>query len=140
MIILYLFRSFPPFFTIQPVLPTCEKQLKLWRDLIIGYCIQGNLYHLVPSTFPYFKNESIDRQLSKEGINSVVESLIKAGNAEWEDNLKTSLRIIWKTPEALSGEIYDWARKSALLGQVFTIYELHSGDDEDGHTDSGKYN
>jgi hypothetical protein len=29
--------NFPPFFTIQPVLITREKQLEQWRDLILKY-------------------------------------------------------------------------------------------------------
>ena len=31
------FYNFPPFFTIQPVLETREKQLALWRQLILDY-------------------------------------------------------------------------------------------------------
>ena len=31
------FYNFPPFFTIQPVLATREKQLALWRELILNY-------------------------------------------------------------------------------------------------------
>jgi ESCRT-II complex subunit VPS25 len=128
------FYSFPPFFTLQTVFETREKQLKLWRELVIDYCMVTNSYSVVHSQFPYFRNAAIDRQLDRKGIEAVVESLIKAGNAEWEDGLRTSLRIMWKSPNVLAAEIYAWASTAEILGTVFTIYELHSGED---NQDSG---
>ena len=56
------------------------------------------------------------------------------GNAEWEDSERTSLRIIWKTPEAFAGEVYSWAVRNDLINTVFTVYELHSGEE---YQDSG---
>lgn len=60
---------------------------------------------------------------------------LPTGNAEWEDGNHTSLRIIWKTPEALAGEVYHWALQQEVAGTVFTLYELHSGEE---NQDSGK--
>mmetsp|Transcript_10924 Transcript_10924/g.17793 ORF Transcript_10924/g.17793 Transcript_10924/m.17793 type:complete len:185 (+) Transcript_10924:69-623(+) len=128
------FWSFRPFFTLQPVVSTRDKQLKLWKELILQFCIQNNLHRLIPSSFPYFKNASLDRELSSEGIHAVISYIIRSGNAEWEDSAQTSLRIIWKTPEALAGEIYQWALKEDLIGSVSTVYELHSGEE---NQDSG---
>jgi len=85
---------------------------------------------MVPETFPLFANESIDRRLNKDGISAVVQSLIQHGNAEWADESQTSLHIIWKSAEVISGEVLDWARKNDS-GTIYTIYELHSGDDDD---------
>lgn len=116
------------------MLETREKQLKLWRELIIDYCMFSHSFSIVPTHFPYFKNADIDRQLSAKGIDAVVESLIRAGNAEWEDGLRTNLRIMWKSPAVLAAEIYAWATTSEIVGTVFTIYELHSGED---NQDSG---
>jgi hypothetical protein len=42
---------------------------------------------------------------------------------------------MWKSPEALGNEIYEWAIKVDLLGTVFTIYELYAGDE---YQDSGE--
>eukprot|EP01032_Pedospumella_encystans_P015358 gene15358-17572_t len=128
------FWGFKPFFTIQPVAATREKQLKLWRELILQYCIHNNLHSLVPSSFPFFKNSAIERELSADNVNVVVNYIIKSGNAEWEDHNHTSLRIIWKTPEALAGEVYQWALQQEVAGTVFTLYELHSGEE---NQDSG---
>lgn len=85
---------------------------------------------MVPETFPLFTNEKIDRKLNKAGIDAVVQSLIQHGNAEWTDSTHTSLHIIWKSAEVISGEVLEWARKNDS-GTVYTIYELHSGDQDD---------
>lgn len=55
-------------------------------------------------------------------------------NAEWDDAAHTVLRIMWKTPEALALDVYEWASKREILGTVYTFYELLSGDE---YTDSG---
>eukprot|EP01034_Spumella_vulgaris_P022106 gene22106-28205_t len=41
---------------------------------------------------------------------------------------------MWKSPQTLAGEVYSWAARTEILGTVFTIYELHSGDE---NQDSG---
>ena len=124
-----LFWGFRPFFSLQPVHSTREKQLKLWRDLIIQYHSHHRNFRMTPSSFELFRNDGIERQLSSEGIAAVIESLIKTGHAEWEDGTHANLRIMWKSPDSLANEIYDWASKSALLGNVLTVYELHAGED-----------
>ena len=35
-----------------------------------------------------------------------------------------------KAPEVLANEIYSWATENDLVGSVSTIYELHSGEDQ----------
>lgn len=132
----------------------------MWRELLLQYCIHSNLHNLIPSTFPYFKNATLGRELNHEGIQAVIAYIIKsgrtlfdhayhkhwtricltvnfAGNAEWEDSNQSSLRIIWKTPEALAGEVYHWAIHQEVVGTVFTLYELHSGEE---NQDSGTVN
>lgn len=71
-ILLFVYR-------LQPVLETREKQLKLWRDLILKYCSATHVYRIVPANFPFFANNSIDRRLGAEGISAVVEFLLQSG-------------------------------------------------------------
>lgn len=121
--------QFPPFFTLQPVLETREKQLKLWRELILTYHEHARLYSMgPPSSFPLFKNEALDRQLSPEGIEAVVASLVAAGEAEWEDAAtRTNLMIFWKTPEALARDIAQWAAQNLTkFDSVVTVAEIHA--------------
>ena len=124
--------QFPPFFTLQPVLETREKQLKLWRELILTYHEHARLYSMgPPSSFPLFKNEALDRQLSPEGIEAVVASLVAAGEAEWEDAAtRSNLLVYWKTPEALARDIASWAaQKLSKFDCVVAVVELHSDED-----------
>jgi hypothetical protein len=116
---------------------------------------------MIPANFPYFENKSIDRKLTQEGVAAVLEYLVEqgelwmlrfnvvivsncslsqcfwyilwiAGNGEWEDTTHTRMRILWKTPEALAGEIFTWASNNGFLENVFTVFELLSGDEYQG--------
>ena len=69
-----LFNLF--FVRLQPVAETREKQLRLWKELIMDYCAKSHIYQINPATFSYFRNEAIDRQLSPEGVKAVIQYLL----------------------------------------------------------------
>jgi len=71
------FYSFKPFFTIQPVLATREKQMGLWRDLILKYHTELRIKTLVVHDCPLWKNPGIGRELDNESIMAVIEDFIK---------------------------------------------------------------
>ena len=58
---------------------TREKQLKLWRELVLQFCIHNNLHNLIPTTFPFFKNVDIHRELNADSIEAVINYIIKSG-------------------------------------------------------------
>jgi len=123
------YYDFPPFFTLQPVAETRIKQLKLWRELVLGYHEHHRLYSMgPPSTFPLFKNDAIDRKLSTEGIDAVVTSLLSSHEAEWEDpSTRSNLMILWRTPESLAREISQWvAQRLTKFDCIMTVEEIHS--------------
>ena len=123
-------------YSIQPVNETKEKQMKLWKELILQYHVANNSYIMIPETFPYFENKTIGRKLKIEHIHEIMNYLITQGNAEWEDASHTRCRIIWKSIEALSGEIYSWVCKNGYINNIFTLFELLSGEE---YQDSGIY-
>jgi ESCRT-II complex subunit VPS25 len=146
------FYSFPPFFTIQPVLATRQKQLGLWTQLIVDYHYSHKLPICVKHECPLWSNPEIQRALSKEDLEVVLDHLVQRGSAEWMDgsedgpsqassstsnNHRTTLRILWRTPQELASDIYRWATTSGQLGSVVTLYELHSGEDSTGQSFSG---
>jgi len=50
------------------------------------------------------------------------------GHGEWEDpDVRTRCRILWRKPEQLASDIYDWAEANGYINSVCTVYELHSG-------------
>lgn len=91
---------------------------------------------MIPNDFPYFHNDEIERRLSTEAINQVVSFMINSGCAEWDDSEHTRLIIMWRRPEVLAGDIYDWAVKNQCIGGVFTVFELYAGED---HRDTSFY-
>lgn len=131
------FYSFPPFFTIQPVLETREKQLALWRELLLNYHTSLKIKTLVVHDCPLWANATIGRQLSPEDTSKVMEDFCKSGHGEWQDDTKTRCRILWRKPEQLASDIYDWAEANGFVGSVCTVYELHSGEDVRGMSFQG---
>ena len=131
------FYSFPPFFTIQPVLETREKQLALWRELILRYHTDLKIKTLVVHDCPLWKNASISRSLTTEEIQVVLQDFVHSGHGEWQDESKTRCRILWRKPEQLASDVYDWATANGYINSVCTVYELHSGEDVHGMSFQG---
>lgn len=123
------YYDFPPFFTLQPVRATREKQLVLWKQLILEFHRTHGQPVLHPFGSPLFENTKISRKMAPEGRVAVVEYLIRCGNGAWEDETKTRCRIMWKKPTEWAAEIYDFAKERGMIGNVFTVYELYAGEE-----------
>mmetsp|Transcript_122071 Transcript_122071/g.352801 ORF Transcript_122071/g.352801 Transcript_122071/m.352801 type:complete len:180 (-) Transcript_122071:954-1493(-) len=121
------FYSFPPFFTIQPVLETREKQLALWRQLILEYHAQQGQPILLVKDCPLWKNPEIQRELAPEDVQVVLKSLVEDGSAEWMND-QQQCRILWKKPPQLAAELYTWAQSSGHIGGILTVYEILNGE------------
>ena len=134
------FYNFPPFFTIQPVLATREKQLALWRELILNYHTHHKIQTLKVYDCPLWKNATIQRQLLPEEIITVAQDFCDAGHGEWlrtTGDTKQAIRILWRKPDQLAVDIYQWAEANGYVGSVVTVYELHSGEDVNGMSFQG---
>ncbi len=77
------FWNFPPFFTLQPVAATREKQLTLWKELILKYHMEKNISTMTLAEFPYFENKRIERRLDSNGITTVMSHLILSGTEQY---------------------------------------------------------
>ncbi|KAH9245965.1 hypothetical protein BASA81_016506 [Batrachochytrium salamandrivorans] len=127
--------DFPPFYTLQPVLATREKQLALWRQVILASVPPSAATAVIDiSLFAKFENAQISRKLDLESRRVVCESVISTGFGEWEDpTTRTLLRVYSKTPEAIAAAVYEFANQAGLVGQeISTFYELHSGESVEG--------
>lgn len=81
---------------------------------------------MIPATFEYFRNDEIDRTLSAEGINAVMEYLVRQGNATWDDRDKSRARIVLKSEATVAAEIYKWVMDNSRPDDdVYTFDELH---------------
>jgi ESCRT-II complex subunit VPS25 len=131
------YYNFPPFFTLQTVQATKQKQLALWRDLILKYYTTNKIKTLIVHDCPLWANASIDRSLNADAIHAILDDFVATGHGEWEDGTNTRLRVLWRKPDQLASDIYDWAVKKGMVGTVCTLYELHSGEDVDGASFEG---
>ncbi|CAG9466461.1 unnamed protein product [Pedinophyceae sp. YPF-701] len=131
------FRSFPPFYTIQPVEQTRERQLAVWRDLVVRFCRAARLFVLTTDESddgPLFQNEAINRKLPASGRVAVLDSLAARGQAHWLDKHKRRCAVFFRPLEELADDLEKWARDMGYSGSVVTFDEISSGP-ETSHTD-----
>ncbi|XP_071482964.1 vacuolar protein-sorting-associated protein 25-like isoform X1 [Diadema antillarum] len=124
--------EFPPFFTLQPNLEVRKKQIQAWCDLLLAYHKHHRIYTLdvkEAASSPLFSNAKLNRKLSAEGIQAVLEDLRVKGNIEWTDKGRTRCLVMWRTPEEWGNLIYRWASNNGMTNTVCTLYELTSGED-----------
>jgi hypothetical protein len=67
-------------------------------------------------------------RLRSPGARDVCQNLVASGHAEWKDEAKTSCFIMWRSPQELASVVYEFVRKNGMVGSVYTVYELHSGE------------
>uniref|UniRef100_A0A8R7PU49 Vacuolar protein sorting-associated protein 25 n=1 Tax=Triticum urartu TaxID=4572 RepID=A0A8R7PU49_TRIUA len=74
------FFNYPPYFTLQPVRETREKQVQLWKELILDYCRSQKMYIIsLEEDFPLFSNPKIERSLSYEAKEVFLAALVSEG-------------------------------------------------------------
>mmetsp|Transcript_27211 Transcript_27211/g.41771 ORF Transcript_27211/g.41771 Transcript_27211/m.41771 type:complete len:148 (-) Transcript_27211:76-519(-) len=93
-------------------------------------------------TIQYFVVSKQTNQTNKPTINCFLLFCLfghtHSGFGEWEDpNRKTRCRILWRKPEQLASDVYDWAMANGFQNSVCTLYELHSGEDVNGMSFQG---
>jgi len=42
---------------------------------------------------------------------------------------KSMVTLMWHSAEEIAAKLFDFVRKHDMVGSVFTVYELHQGDD-----------
>ena len=123
------------------MLETREKQLALWRQLILDYHTFQKIKTLVIQDCPLWTNATIGRSLSKDEIKTVMmDFVLHSGHGEWLSSNGSEhevCRILWRKPEQLAVDVYQWAQSNGYVGAVCTVYELHSGEDVNGMSFQG---
>lgn len=71
-------------------------------------------------------------RLNEEDRLSIAEDLSLKGYGEWTDSNRKTMRVTWRTAEDWGRIIYSHFTTNALLGTIYTFYELHSGDVSEG--------
>ena len=116
--------------------------------MIQDWARETNTWAVVPSRLPLWENTTVQRKLSSEGQAAVVAQLLAQGHGAWEDPEDATafaanpvdtvaatagrLRLSWRSPAEVAAELWEQARSMGMFGQVFTVFELHSGDLAEG--------
>ncbi|XP_044343541.1 vacuolar protein sorting-associated protein 25 isoform X2 [Triticum aestivum] len=102
------FFNYPPYFTLQPVRETREKQVQLWKELILDYCRSQKMYIIsLEEDFPLFSNTKIESR------------------AEWMDKGHKKCLILWLRIQDWANYILDFVKENGL--EVTTIEDIRSG-------------
>ena len=87
---------------------------------------------------PLWSNKEVNRSLNVQDVQEIMKDFVQSGHGEWENpSLKTRCRILWRRPEQLASDVYDWAEANGMINSVCTLYELHSGEDINGMSFEG---
>ncbi|CEG72820.1 hypothetical protein G6F70_003171 [Rhizopus microsporus] len=133
--------DFPPFFTRQIVDSTWKSQASDWEKLILNYAKHKRLFRLelhkatTSSEHEIFVNKKINRRLSFETLQEIIEEMVKKGTAEWEGGPKgprTEALIYWHTPEEWANLIWNWINETGQNDQIVTYYEIAHGELAEG--------
>ncbi|KAL3619162.1 Vacuolar protein-sorting-associated protein 25 [Castilleja foliolosa] len=88
------FFNYPPYFTLQPVRDTREKQIQLWRELILDYCRTQKVFVVgLDEDFPLFSNPVIERSLSHEAREAFLSALVAEGRVK-DNGLEDSVMTV----------------------------------------------
>lgn len=126
----------PPFFTLQPVAATRERQIALWCDVVLSYCRAKKIFNLDRSS-PVWHHDKLNIRFSPEGVDIVMDSLLSSQRAILESGRPAAsadgrpIIVLWKTVAEWASEFKQWAVLSALDSSVCTVEELSTGE---GHT------
>lgn len=122
------FFNYPPYFTLQPVKETREKQVQLWKELILDYCRSQKVFVIgIEEEFPLFSNPVIERSLSHEARDIFLSSLVAEGRAEWMDKSHKKCLILWLRIQDWADHIINFVKENGLEESVMTVEDIRSG-------------
>ncbi|KAM0939418.1 putative ESCRT-II complex, Vps25 subunit, winged helix-like DNA-binding domain superfamily [Dioscorea sansibarensis] len=122
------FFNYPPYFTLQPVRETREKQVQLWKELILDYCRNQKVFVIgLEEDFPLFFNSVIERSLSHEAKELFLSALVNEGRAEWMDKGHKKCLILWMRIQDWADYIVNFVKENGFEDSVMTVEDIRSG-------------
>ncbi|CAI5509064.1 unnamed protein product, partial [Closterium sp. Naga37s-1] len=126
------FYDYPPYFTLQPIKATRERQVRLWAELIVAWCRHHRTLLVPLDHFPLFHHPAIQRKLAFEARQVFLEALVAEGRAEWTDRSRTRCLILWKSINDWADTLLHFVRENGFGDSVLTLEEIRAGDDTKG--------
>ncbi|KAI3729191.1 hypothetical protein L6452_17844 [Arctium lappa] len=122
------FFNYPPYFTLQPVRETREKQIQLWKELILDYCRTQKIFVVgLEEDFALFSNPAIERSLNHEARVAFLSAIVSDGRAEWMDKGHRRCLILWHRIQDWADIILRFVKDNGLEDSVMTVEEIRSG-------------
>ncbi|KAJ6817916.1 vacuolar protein sorting-associated protein 25 [Iris pallida] len=122
------FFNYPPYFTLQPVRETREKQVQLWKELILDYCRSQKIFVIgLEEEFALFSNKEIERSLSHEARDVFLSALVNEGRAEWMDKNHRKCLILWHRIQDWADHIINFVKENGFEDSVMTVEDIRSG-------------
>ncbi|XP_071717129.1 vacuolar protein sorting-associated protein 25 [Rutidosis leptorrhynchoides] len=122
------FFNYPPYFTLQPVRETREKQIQLWKELILDYCRTQKIFVIgLEQDFPLFSNPAIERSLNYEAREAFLSAIVSDGRAEWMDKNHRQCLILWHRIKDWADIILHFVKENGLEDSVMTVEEIRTG-------------
>lgn len=117
----------------QPVRETREKQIQLWKELILDYCKTQKIFVVsLEEDFPLFANPVIERSLSHEAREAFLSALVAEGRAEWLEKSHRKCLILWHRIQDWTDIILRFVKDYGLEDSVVTVEELRTGVESQG--------
>lgn len=129
---------FSPFFSLgtsecrlQPIAETRERQVALWKEEIVRHCREKAIVEvdLDEGGLEIFRNDRINRELSRESMQAFFQALVDEGRAEWLGSgtrkAKSLCMIFWRSMEGWQEEVERSIRQEGLVGEVVTFPEVN---------------
>uniref|UniRef100_A0A0A9YDT6 Vacuolar protein-sorting-associated protein 25 n=2 Tax=Lygus hesperus TaxID=30085 RepID=A0A0A9YDT6_LYGHE len=127
-----IFTQFPPFYTLQQHPATREKQLSLWKSVVLSYCSERHVTKILLETAPemdLFYNSQIQRGLARQDISAVLEYIQSQGYGLYSTEDKSVFVITPLQITQIADDIYTWASNFGLLNNVSTLAEICMGEE-----------
>ncbi|KAK3257401.1 Vacuolar protein-sorting-associated protein 25 [Cymbomonas tetramitiformis] len=126
------FYSYPPYFTLQPVKDTRDKQIALWKELILRYCRHHKVFVLdIADDSELFANSTIKRRLDTDARISILEDVVSSGSGLWLREKQRCL-ILWHNIPKWAEILCDWVKNNALYDEPMTLEEIVNGIESQG--------
>ncbi|KAF3487103.1 hypothetical protein F2Q69_00057032 [Brassica cretica] len=110
---------------LQPVRDTREKQIHLWKELILDYCKSQKVFLIgIEEDFHLFSNSAIDRSLSHEARETFLSAILGEGHAEWLDKGHRKCPVLWHRIQDWAYIIILFVRENGLEDSVMTVEEI----------------
>ncbi|KAI8373730.1 ESCRT-II complex subunit-domain-containing protein [Blakeslea trispora] len=113
---------------------TWKSQVAQWESFILAYARHSKLFRLdihqatTPGGYGIFENKKINRRLSFETLQNIMDEMTLKGTAEWDSKTKNEVLIYWHTPEDWANLIWHWVNETGQNNQIVTYYEITHGE------------